>query len=175
MRILFGVGISIALAADLVTKWAAFRFLRPGERVPVIQGFFDLECAVNYGIVFGLKVPAVFTIIVSTIATAVVIWYLTTKRGKPAIVQIYLGFILAGVLGNLYDRLAIGAVRDFILLYIGDNKWPNFNIADAFILVGVGLAMVQFILAEDKKEEPAKLSSAEALKQTAKKADRQGG
>lgn len=151
MRILFGVVFILALAADLTTKWAAFSFLRQGERAPVIQGFFDLECALNYGIVFGLKVPAVFTIIISAIATTVVIWYLTTKHTRPAIVQIYLGMILSGVIGNLYDRLAIGAVRDFILLYIGNNKWPNFNIADAFILVGVVLAMIQFILTDEKK------------------------
>ncbi len=125
-------------------------------RYPVISGFFDLELALNYGVVFGLPAPVWLTILVSLIAGTVVIWYLRTDRGRAPVVQLYLAFILSGVIGNLVDRLAIGAVRDFILLYVGkypkEHRWPNFNIADAFILVGVVLAMIQFILTDEKKE-----------------------
>jgi signal peptidase II len=148
-----------ALAADLVTKWAAFRFLRPRERFSVIKGFLDLELAENYGIVFGVKAPPALTILVSAVATAVVIWYLATRKGKPVVVQIYLGMILSGVIGNLYDRLTLGWVRDFILLYVGKRNWPNFNLADAFILIGVVLAMIQFILAEDEKKVKDRLEA----------------
>lgn len=148
-RILFGIVFGIALAADLVTKWAAFRFLAWGERYSVVGGFFDLEKAKNFGIVFGLNVPPVITMLVSAAATIIILWYLLTPKGRPAIVQIYLGCILTGVIGNLYDRLAFGYVRDFVLLYVGENRWPNFNLADAFILIGVVLAMVQFILTEE--------------------------
>jgi len=121
-------------------------------RYPVISGFFDLELALNYGVVFGLPAPVWLTILVSLIAGTVVIWYLRTDRGRAPVVQLYLAFILSGVIGNLVDRLAIGAVRDFILFYAGKARWPNFNIADAFILAGVVLAMIQFILTDEKKE-----------------------
>jgi len=111
----------------------------------------------NYGIVFGLRAPVILTIFISIIATGVVLWYLFSKQGRPIVVQLYLAMILSGVIGNLVDRLAYGAVRDFILLYIGKgpnaHRWPNFNLADAFILVGVALAMIQFILTDEKKKD----------------------
>ena len=141
-----------ALAADLVTKWAAFRFLRMGRPVSVIPGFFDLRSVWNPGIVFGVPAPVWLTSFVSIVATVVVVWYLVTQRGKPPVVQLYLGLILSGVIGNLCDRIAYRAVRDFIELYVGKFHWPNFNLADAFILVGVVLAMLQFILTDDKKK-----------------------
>ena len=152
-RILFGIVFGIALAADLVTKWAAFRFLAVGQRYSVISGFLDFEKAQNFGIVFGVKAPPVLVILVSTVATIIIIWYLLTPKGRPPVVQIYLGCILTGVIGNLYDRLVFGFVRDFILLYIGKHRWPNFNLADAFILIGVVLAMIQFILTEEPKKK----------------------
>jgi lipoprotein signal peptidase len=162
-RILFGMAFGIALAADLLTKWAAFRFLRPGMRYTVIGGFFDLELAWNEGIVFGIPAPMVLTIIVSAIATAVVVWYLATPKGRPAVVQVYLGLIL------------FARVRDFILFYIGGGqnapRWPNFNLADAFILIGVGLAMLQFILMEDKKDKAAEHAPRPAAQDAAGKTD----
>jgi signal peptidase II len=170
-RILFGIVFGIALAADLVTKWAAFRFLALGERFRVVGGFFDLEKAENFGIVFGVKAPPAITMLVSAAATAIILWYLMTPKGRPAVVQVYLGCILTGVIGNLYDRLAFGYVRDFALLYVGEHRWPNFNLADAFILIGVVLAMVQFILTEEPskkkdalraKREPAEESAGDA-------------
>ncbi len=146
----------IALAADLVSKWAAFRFLDWQERYSLIGGFLDFEKAKNFGIVFGMPAPPAITMLVSSVATIVIIWYLVTPKGRPPVVQIYLGFILTGVIGNLCDRMAFGFVRDFILLYAGKLRWPNFNLADAFILIGVVLAMLQFILTEEpKKKESA--------------------
>ena len=167
-RILFGIVFGIALAADLVSKWAAFHFLRLHERVSVISGIFDFEPVWNPGIIFGIRAPIFVTIIVSIIATTVVIWYLRSNNGRAPVVQLYLGLILSGVIGNLVDRILYGAVRDFLLLYIRKNHWPNFNLADAFILVGVVLAMLQFILTEDKKEvkdgaEPGVETSEEAV------------
>ena len=152
-RILFGIVFGIALAADLVTKWAAFRFLDWGKRYSVISGFLDIENAKNYGIVFGVKAPPILVMLVSAIASIIIIWYLITPKGRPPVVQIYLGCILTGVIGNLYDRLAFGYVRDFVLLYVKEHRWPNFNLADAFILIGVVLAMIQFILTEEPKKK----------------------
>lgn len=104
------------------------------------------------------------TVIISVIATGVIIWYLTTERGRPPVVQLYLGLILSGVVGNLYDRLAFGAVRDFIELYVSRYRWPNFNLADAFIVIGVALAMLQFILAGNEKEADRKAGKKPARK-----------
>ena len=189
-RILFAIVLGIALAADLLTKWAAFHFLRLDEKVSVIPGFFDLRPVWNAGIVFGLPAPMWLTSIVSIVATIVVAWYLKTARGKAPVVQLYLGLILSGVLGNLFDRIVFvfppyrpvgsfwdyfktGAVRDFIEIYVGKYHWPNFNLADAFILIGVALAMIQFILTDEgKKTKTTEAASKDAAGNSSKDADK---
>lgn len=178
--------LGIALAADLITKWAAFHFLRLDERIAVIPGLFDLRPVWNAGIVFGLPAPMWLTSLVSVVATVVVAWYLRTARGKAPVVQLYLGLILSGVLGNLFDRIVFvfppyrpiasfwdyfktGAVRDFIEIYVGKYHWPNFNLADAFILIGVALAMIQFILTDEgKKAKTAQPESEKAAGESVK-------
>jgi signal peptidase II len=62
-----------------------------------------------------------------------------------------LGFVCGGALGNLIDRLAIGAVRDFIDLHWMDKaNWPTFNLADAAICIGVGLLLLEALLTGGK-------------------------
>jgi signal peptidase II len=64
-----------------------------------------------------------------------------------------LSLILAGALGNLYDRLNHGYVIDFIEVYFRDYRWPSFNIADSAITVGVGLLILQ-IFRKDPHDSP---------------------
>jgi signal peptidase II len=154
-RVIFATALGIALAADLATKWAAFRFVGLGREVQVIGDFFSLRPALNEGVIFGLSVPIAVPAAVSVIASGVAAWYLCTFRGRAPVVQVYLGLVLSGVLGNLIDRLLVGAVRDFMDLYVSGYHWPTFNLADAFLVAGVALAMAHFVLAEEKKTEPA--------------------
>jgi signal peptidase II len=56
-----------------------------------------------------------------------------------------LAFIIGGALGNLIDRIRFDAVIDFIDWHIGDMHWPAFNIADMFIVIGVGLYIINLI------------------------------
>jgi len=164
-RILFLIILGTTLAADLVTKWAAFRYLSFEKRLHVIPGCFALRNVWNPGILFGVKAPPWFTFIVSAVATVIIIWYLVTRRGRPAVIQVYLALLLSGVLGNLYDRLTFCKVRDFIELHIRDAaSWPNFNLADAYLVIGVALALIQVILTGDQ----AKKNSAEGEKPNSK-------
>jgi signal peptidase II len=52
------------------------------------------------------------------------------------------GLILAGAVGNLFDRVVSGRVTDFLLFYIGRHQWPAFNVADSAIVIGCGLLIV---------------------------------
>jgi signal peptidase II len=64
--------------------------------------------------------------------------------------------ILAGTIGNMVDRLRVGAVRDFLKFYVvvdgRDRVWPLFNLADSFICVGVFLLTLEMLVADDRKK-----------------------
>jgi signal peptidase II len=68
--------------------------------------------------------------------------------------QIAFGLFIGGVLGNLWDRIAIGHVTDFIDVHLPFYRWPAFNVADSAICVGVGLYLLMSFLPEPKRLNP---------------------
>ncbi len=128
------------LLVDQLTKALAYWRLADGPR-EVIPGFFTFELAFNTGAAFGmLKDNNAFFIGLSTVASGVITWLIAHGRFEQPRLLWWAGhLLLAGVLGNLIDRLWNGAVVDFLLFQAGPYSWPNFNIADACICVAVGL------------------------------------
>ena len=90
-------------------------------------------------------------------AGVLVVWFARRKDARAALSQVALGLVLGGAIGNVFDRVAFGYVRDFIdVCYWPGKHWPAFNVADAGICVGaVCLAVYAFFLAprEDKKNK----------------------
>jgi signal peptidase II len=133
-----------------------WRVRHPSEET-FIPGFFSYGRTLNPGIIFGgftnartlwkwvsvLAVPAILAI------------FFSVKKPKW-ILTISLGMIMAGTIGNMYDRLAYDAVRDFIKFYVrvdGREKvWPLFNLADSFICVGVFLLTIEMLFFDEKKK-----------------------
>ena len=74
----------------------------------------------------------------------VLMWRWLAREPRPTVAAA-LAAVLAGAVGNLIDRLALGAVRDFIHISVGPYSWPTFNVADIFITVGA-LAMAGLML-----------------------------
>jgi len=70
-----------------------------------------------------------------------VVTYIYSQRNGDRSVSLSMGLIAGGALGNLYDRLFLGKVRDFIHLHVGDLYWPAFNIADASITTALILLL----------------------------------
>jgi signal peptidase II len=64
-----------------------------------------------------------------------------------------LALILGGAVGNLWDRLVSGKVVDFLLFYVGQYQWPDFNVADSAIVVGAGLLIVEILFAKSPAPE----------------------
>jgi len=129
---------------DLLTKETAVRVLSSTDRIPVISGFFDLTLVWNRGAAFGIlgEAPEIIRKLVligaSTIAAVVTVIYSYKKRYSLSYWEItFLALIAGGAVGNLYDRIFIGAVRDFLDFYIKDYHWPAFNIADSAISIGI--------------------------------------
>jgi len=121
---------------------------RSAQEIDVIPGFLAWQGTWNPGVTFGLAPGQTNVILTLTsIATlGLLIWFAGT-RSRSRCLHIGLALILAGAVGNLWDRFQWGKVRDFILVYIGDLAdpekwtWPNFNVADSGIVVGVSLVL----------------------------------
>src|SRR5690606_8519569 len=116
----------IGIALDLATKvWAFDRLLvsmvtLPGGRVEVaeshtyafIPGWVHFHVTVNYGAVFGIGQGKAWLFLLVSLVAIVFLTYLFATSGRQRSYQLLLGLLLAGVLGNMYDRMVHGYVRD---------------------------------------------------------------
>jgi signal peptidase II len=152
----------LGAALDLLTKHLAFQYLQPFDpEVPVIEGYFSIGRTLNEGVVFGLGQGArTLWLVVSIAAVPAILAIFLCARNPRWILTITLGLILAGTIGNMYDRVTVGAVRDFIkFFYVRSNGtqavWPLFNLADSCICVGVFLLTVEMLFFDEKKKKKA--------------------
>jgi signal peptidase II len=152
---------------DLLTKHLAFEHIQRWEEVRIVDGFFSFGRTTNPGVVFGMGAGATKVwLAVSVLAVPVILGIFYTVKKPKWILTIALGMILAGTLGNMYDRVFtdVHQVRDFIKFYYrpaggGEKVWPLFNLADAFICVGVFLLTFEMMFFDErnrKPDEPAK-------------------
>jgi signal peptidase II len=145
-------------ALDLATKFWAFTYNPYGVDIPVIPGFFSFGKTTNPGVVFGLGPGAkTFWLVVSVLAVPLIAGlFLSSLRRPRWLGTVTLAMILAGTIGNMVDRLRVGAVRDFLKFYVvvdgRDRVWPLFNLADSFICVGVFLLTLEMLVADDRKK-----------------------
>ena len=135
---------TVVVALDLYTKHLIQQAFIYGEHLSVTS-FFDLVRFHNEGAAFSFLANAggwqkwFFTAI--TTVTAIVISYLIKKHHHEKLFSLGLAFILGGAIGNLYDRLTLGYVVDFLFFHIDRLYWPAFNVADSAICVGVALLL----------------------------------
>ncbi len=132
---------------DLATKKLAEIYL--SERSYDVLPFLKLFLIHNRGAAFGFfsDLPDAFRIPILTLppVVAFVITYVYSKRDGDVRFSVAMGLIAGGALGNLYDRLFLGKVRDFIHLHLGDLYWPAFNLADASITVAILLLVLRYV------------------------------
>ena len=170
LKLLAVVVMGIGLVADLVTKAHFAKLLQMDPTtdgpyrppIDVIPGFFALEGTYNKGVTFGAFPGETTAILVFTVLATIglTVWLLVTRR-RSVLLHVALGMVLAGALGNLYDRFHWHKVRDFFLIYIGELpapswKWPNFNVADALIVVGVILILFHELFGRRPETQPLK-------------------
>lgn len=153
----------IGCALDLATKSLTFHWLGmpgPNNRIWWIwQGVFGFQTSLNEGALFGLGqgMVRIFAGLSVVAAMGIFYWLFFAGGARDWLLTVSLGFIMAGIFGNLYDRLglpglkwdglighhafgeSVYAVRDFILVMIGPWHWPNFNLADSFLVCGAAL------------------------------------
>jgi len=153
----FALTMVVALGLDLWSKtWSFDQLLISLTRMPdgtydvrsdvyrFIPGWLHFEVTVNQGAVFGIgQGQRTLFLLVSVLAIGFLTFLFATS-GRQRLYQFILGMLLAGVLGNMYDRISYGYVRDMIHAL---PRWPRafpwiFNVADCLLCVGVFLMIV---------------------------------
>lgn len=172
--ILLAIIIPCVFVADQITKGLILRDVPQGTSISVIPGIFDIVHTRNKGAAFGflanlpenIRLP--FFFIVSIVAlTLITVYFLRLKDPRKGI-TICLGLVLGGAAGNIWDRIRLGEVVDFLSLHwydkvvrwhIGDTwlrfrlEWPAFNVADSAISIAVVWLMI-LMMREPKKPTP---------------------
>jgi signal peptidase II len=169
---------AIGLIADLWTKTLAVDQLQNGRVVDFIHGWLQFEFIENPGAVFGIAPGKTVMFIVVSIAAVIFLTYLFTTSARRPFYQIVLGLLLAGVLGNMYDRIVIGKVRDMIhalpgwhwpaairhvVTFLPDEVFPYiFNVADSLLCTGVALMVLYsfFSATDDAPAAPPEVAEA---------------
>ena len=153
----FGVMMAIVVAflvLDLVTKYVFDAKLADGETISVIPYLFNFRVVHNRGAAWGMLAgKQVFLIVLTFVFLGIFIAYYIKEKNKTWLLNITFGFLFAGCLGNLYDRLGFGYVRDMIELDFWKD-FPIFNFADVALTIGVVLLAIYLILYFVKESKP---------------------
>lgn len=156
-----GFGLDQWSKAEAVAKLSEAVQLDPGGEVTptgvrtqqFIPGVIEFTFTANHGAVFGMGQGQRALFVGVSLAAIVFIFYLFLSSGRQRIYQFILGMLLAGVLGNLYDRVKYGYVRDMIHAF---PNWPHafpwiFNVADSLLCTGVFLMIVYSLFQHPEK------------------------
>ena len=157
-----GIGlIVLVIALDQASKAWFYKYLAAGARSMVeVLPFFNLVTVWNYGVSFGLFNSGstagswIFVLVACAIVAVLAYWMRRSDRVLPAAA---LGMVMGGAVGNVVDRLRLGAVFDFLDFHAFGWHWPAFNIADSAITVGVALLFIDSLFGgadQGKKDAP---------------------
>ena len=153
MKVLFVS--AILVLADQISKTIVVKTMSLYESIPVIQNFFHFTYITNDGMAFGINFPYQRyqnKKSVSILLTLFLFWYLWSVRTHSIVIRLGISFIIAGAIGNLIDRIFLGAVIDFLDFMIGNFHWYVFNLADSYVTVGMVLVLIDSIILEKKRE-----------------------
>jgi lipoprotein signal peptidase len=164
-------------AFDLLAQFTGQRAQPDHPLSPLQTWSGDILPRVNPGALFGIQVGmgvsanTLFAIISMLAALAIIYWSTYRSLAKDRILSAALGLILAGTLGNLYDRVVFHGVRDFLYVHYlfewpvhYDFQWPVFNIADCCLVLGAFLLLAQAFFS--KHEQPVAVPVEEAVVET---------
>jgi signal peptidase II len=143
---------------DQITKYFANTMLdyaSPVEIFPVL----NITLHYNPGAAFSFLSDAggwqrwLFSVIALAVSAYICVWMMRLRR-EQWLLSLALALVLGGALGNLWDRLYLGYVIDFVSVHWGDSYFPTFNIADAGISVGACLLLLDMVVNPELKNQP---------------------
>lgn len=152
LGILIAIGV---IVLDQISKMFVYSYLLEVGKAVEVTSFFNLVSAWNTGVSFSmfnnLGVNGVY--ILSAFSLGVVLFLLFwLNKEKSLYMRVSLGFVIGGAIGNVIDRIRLGAVYDFLDVHVGTHHWPAFNVADSFICVGAVLIILDGIVFCNKKD-----------------------
>jgi len=144
----------LVVALDQVTKVIAENSMALYESVPVMP-YFNFTLAYNTGAAFSFLADAsgwqrwLFAVIAVVVSVFITGWLLRLRREQKWL-GVSLALVLGGAIGNVWDRITLGHVIDFIDVYYQDWHWPAFNIADSAICVGAAMLVIESLFFHGK-------------------------
>lgn len=140
----------LVIVLDQITKLAVLRHLKLGEAIPYTD-FFQLVFVYNPGAAFSFLAnqPGWQKWFFVTLAIVISTWLLVLlkRHANERLQPLAFALIIGGALGNVIDRIAYGAVVDFLYFHVGRYGWPAFNVADSAISVGAVLMIAAQLFA----------------------------
>lgn len=136
----------LVVVFDQLSKIFVFEYLMGGNSAKEITSFFNLVAAWNTGVSFSMfnNLGGSGVYILSSFSLGVVGFLLYwLYKEKSVYMRVSLGFVIGGALGNVIDRIRLGAVFDFLDVHVGQYHWPAFNVADSFICIGAMLIVCE--------------------------------
>jgi signal peptidase II len=159
----------LVILLDQLSKTAVVHYFQIGESTPVLGNFFRLTYILNPGGVFGSKLGSQnFYTIISILALVVTSWFFIKTERSETWLRVGLCMVLGGAVGNLIDRFRFGQVVDFLdfdffninlppskILFFNFpgfslDRWPVFNLADSFVLVGMVFIIFHLLRSKEK-------------------------
>ncbi len=162
-KLCIGLGAAVTgLLLDQATKLLIVRYLTFADSIEVIEGFFYLTHVRNPGAAFGLFATApaewrvFFFIGISLVALGIIVSFFRKLAPGDRLPALALGLISGGAVGNLVDRVFRREVVDFLHFRLWKGySWPDFNLADSFIVVGVALLVLELLATEGESRAPS--------------------
>lgn len=144
----FWISMLLVVIIDQISKWLVISNMEFGNSIPLIKGIISLTYVQNQGAAFGLFAGNTWIFIVSAVLAVLVISVYNYRNPLPNNIQIILGLITGGAIGNLIDRFRYQYVIDFFDL----GWWPVFNVADMAIVCG-GILLIIYTFKSEEQDK----------------------
>ena len=144
----------LAIVTDQLSKYLVLNFVVDEYSAIALTPFFNVVRAWNTGVSFSMFNNGGMTGIVGlTVVALVIVAFLLNwlRKENSKTVQVALGLIIGGALGNVVDRVRFGAVFDFLDFHLAGHHWPAFNLADSCICIGAVVIIAHSLLYPEKK------------------------
>jgi signal peptidase II len=144
----------LVVGADQLTKALVVANLDVGQQVPVLGDLVMIWHVQNRGAAFSLfqgALPLMY--LVTAIALGMLVYFYRIFAERGLWLQVLLGVILGGVMGNFIDRVRLGYVTDWLSMGIGSLRWPTYNVADASMFCGIGALVIYLTFFEPRRAE----------------------